>query len=88
MYTGAGDIDSVSWNCGMTCVPGVDKTCGVELVFQSLYQITIITAIVSPIAMIEPITVPAIAPIGKALLFSIGEGGGGVGAVELGPCPG
>jgi hypothetical protein len=59
-------------------------TCGVKLVFRSLNQITIIAATASAITMMEPIIMPAIVPIGKVLLFPIGEGEGDNWAVELG----
>jgi hypothetical protein len=49
-----------------------------------LNQITIIAATASAMAMMEPIIIPAIAPAGRALLFTASVGGGGVGAVELG----
>jgi len=53
-----------------------------------LNQITIIAATASPVAMIEPITMPAIAPSGKALPFPICKGGDGIAVVELGPIAG
>ena len=46
-------------------------TCSVELVFRCLSQITIITATANPTAMMEPITMPAIVPADRALLFII-----------------
>jgi len=62
-------------------------TCGVKLAFRSLNQITIIAATASATAMMEPITMPARAPTGRALLFpllfAISEGGSGVRVVEL-----
>jgi hypothetical protein len=59
-------------------------TCGVRFC-RSLNQITIITATASPTAMIELTTMPAIAPIGRVLHFSITESEVDVGAVELRP---
>jgi hypothetical protein len=53
-----------------------------------LNQINIIAATASPVAMMEPITMPAIAPTGKSLPFPICEGGDGIAVVELGPIAG
>jgi hypothetical protein len=87
VYTGAGDIDSLNWNVGWNGGWNGGMTFGVELDFRSLNQITIIAAAASATAMMEPITIPARAPIGKALIFpllcAIGEGSSVV-AIKLG----
>jgi len=46
-------------------------TCWAELVFRGLNQITVIAATASPTAMMEPITMPAIVPGDRALLFFV-----------------
>jgi hypothetical protein len=76
VYAVSGDINSSGEYC--------DMTCGVKLVFRSLNQITIIAATASAITMMEPIIMPTIAPIGKVLLFPMGQGEGDNWAVELG----
>lgn len=74
MYTGAGDIDSFGRNCGMTY--GVLP----ELEPENYYCCNCKST-----AMMEPITIPAIAPIGRALLFPFTEGQIGVGVVKMRP---